>query len=68
MAHSSPSFTTSADKSSLHLQAETTQTRDDKHQLLFDFLKSHPGSTLVYVTLQKVSGGSPSIPNRLELS
>jgi hypothetical protein len=39
---------------SLHLEAVSTASRNDKHDLLLKFLKQHPGSTLVYVTLQKV--------------
>ncbi|RKL17164.1 hypothetical protein BFJ68_g4671 [Fusarium oxysporum] len=44
---------TFADSPSLRLEAEAVKVKDDKYELLFNFLKTHPGSTLIYTTLQK---------------
>lgn len=41
---------------SLRLETISTATNQDKFDLLFKLLQNHPGSTLIYVTLQKVSG------------
>jgi hypothetical protein len=41
--------------SSLRLVIETTATKQDKQPLMFKFLRAHPGPTIIYVTLQKVS-------------
>ncbi|KAH6691338.1 P-loop containing nucleoside triphosphate hydrolase protein [Plectosphaerella plurivora] len=46
-------FRTSPYRPNLHLEAVSTETRNHKHELLLKFLKQHPGSTLIYVTLQK---------------
>ncbi|KAF5012309.1 hypothetical protein FDECE_1618 [Fusarium decemcellulare] len=46
-------FRTSMYRPNLRLEAKATKTKNDKYELLFDFLRTHPGSTLVYVTLQK---------------
>ncbi|KAH7368749.1 P-loop containing nucleoside triphosphate hydrolase protein [Plectosphaerella cucumerina] len=46
-------FRTSPYRPNLHLEAVSTASRNDKHDLLLKFLKQHPGSTLIYVTLQK---------------
>jgi hypothetical protein len=39
---------------SLRLEAEPVKVKKDKYELLYKFLKTHPGSTLIYATLQKV--------------
>lgn len=46
-------FRTSPYRPNLQLLAESVNTKQDKFPKLFKFLKEHPGSTLVYVTLQK---------------
>ncbi|KAJ3548422.1 hypothetical protein NM208_g1006 [Fusarium decemcellulare] len=46
-------FRTSMYRPNLRLEAKPTKTKDDKYKLLFEFLRNHSGSTLVYVTLQK---------------
>ncbi|KAI0133883.1 ATP-dependent DNA helicase recQ [Xylariales sp. AK1849] len=46
-------FRTSPYRPNLQLQAESTQTKQDKYPKLFQFLRQHTGATLVYVTLQK---------------
>ncbi|KAI1016459.1 hypothetical protein LB503_010354 [Fusarium chuoi] len=46
-------FRTSVYRPNLRLEAEAVKAKDDKYELLFKFLKTHPGSTLVYTTLQK---------------
>ncbi|PFH61734.1 hypothetical protein XA68_16455 [Ophiocordyceps unilateralis] len=45
-------FRTSPYRPNLHLDAESVETREDKYQKILDFLKAHPGPSLVYVTLQ----------------
>jgi hypothetical protein len=39
---------------SLRLEATPLATGSEKRKLLFEFLETHPGSSLVYVTQQKV--------------
>ncbi|KAL6916756.1 hypothetical protein FSHL1_008571 [Fusarium sambucinum] len=46
-------FKTSVYRPNLRLEAEAVQAKDDKYSLLYEFLKTHPGSTLIYATLQK---------------
>ncbi|ENH66507.1 ATP-dependent DNA helicase Q-like 3 [Fusarium oxysporum f. sp. cubense race 1] len=46
-------FRTSVYRPNLRLEAEAVKAKDDKYELLFNFLKTHPGSTLIYTTLQK---------------
>ncbi|KAH8673331.1 P-loop containing nucleoside triphosphate hydrolase protein [Xylariales sp. PMI_506] len=46
-------FRTSPYRPNLELNAMAVQTKHDKYELLFQFLKEHRGSTLVYVTLQQ---------------
>lgn len=46
-------FRTSPYRPNLRLLAESVSTKQDKFPKLFKFLREHPGSTLVYVTLQK---------------
>ncbi|CAF3457551.1 unnamed protein product [Fusarium graminearum] len=46
-------FKTSVYRPNLRLEAEAVQAKDDKYGLLYEFLKTHPGSTLIYATLQK---------------
>ncbi|KNB12862.1 hypothetical protein FOXG_12346 [Fusarium oxysporum f. sp. lycopersici 4287] len=46
-------FRTSVYRPNLRLEAEAVKVKDDKYELLFNFLKTHPGSTLIYTTLQK---------------
>ncbi|ORY61587.1 ATP-dependent DNA helicase recQ [Pseudomassariella vexata] len=46
-------FRTSPYRPNLLLEAQATKTKQDKYPLLFKFLEENPGSTLVYVTLQK---------------
>ncbi|OTB14641.1 hypothetical protein K445DRAFT_12890 [Daldinia sp. EC12] len=46
-------FRTSPYRQNLHLLAESVDTKQDKYPKIFDFLRKHPGPTLVYVTLQK---------------
>ncbi|KAF5246150.1 hypothetical protein FANTH_6917 [Fusarium anthophilum] len=46
-------FRTSVYRPNLRLEAEAVKVKDDKYELLFKFLKTHPGSTLIYTTLQK---------------
>lgn len=48
-------FRTSSYRPNLHLQAESYQTKKDSYPKLRKFLKAHPGSTIIYVTLQKQS-------------
>jgi hypothetical protein len=40
---------------SLRLEAKIVEKKDDKYDLLLDFLRNHRGSTLIYVTQQKVA-------------
>ncbi|RFN48070.1 ATP-dependent dna helicase q-like 3 [Fusarium flagelliforme] len=47
-------FRTSVYRPNLRLEAEAVEAKDDKYKLLYEFLKTHPGSTLIYATLQKV--------------
>ncbi|GKU07727.1 atp-dependent dna helicase q 3 [Fusarium langsethiae] len=46
-------FKTSVYRPNLRLEAEAVQAKDDKYSLLYEYLKTHPGSTLIYATLQK---------------
>jgi hypothetical protein len=46
-------FRTSPYRPNLQLEAEPTKSKQDKYPKIFKFLHDHPGSTLVYVTLQK---------------
>ncbi|KAF4978004.1 hypothetical protein FZEAL_5549 [Fusarium zealandicum] len=46
-------FRTSVYRPNLRLEAKATKEKQDKYELLFEFLKTHPGSTLIYVTVQK---------------
>ncbi|KAF5020285.1 hypothetical protein F66182_7661 [Fusarium sp. NRRL 66182] len=46
-------FRTSVYRPNLRLQAAAVKSKEDKHGLLYEFLKTHPGSTLIYATLQK---------------
>lgn len=46
-------YRTSPYRPNLHLEAEAVETKDDKFPRLFQFLRKYPGSTLVYVTLQR---------------
>ncbi|KAK6854151.1 hypothetical protein PG995_009244 [Apiospora arundinis] len=46
-------YRTSPYRPNLHLEAEATPTDKAKTPKLLDYLKSHDGSTLVYVTLQR---------------
>ncbi|KAF4342152.1 ATP-dependent DNA helicase Q-like 3 [Fusarium beomiforme] len=46
-------FRTSVYRPNLRLEAEAVKAKEDKYELLYKFLKSHPGSTLIYTTLQK---------------
>ena len=46
-------FRTSIYRSNLQLSAVSTQTRQELYPMLFDFLKNNPGSSIVYVALQK---------------
>ncbi|KAI1211151.1 ATP-dependent DNA helicase [Annulohypoxylon truncatum] len=46
-------FRTSPYRPNLHLLAESVKTKQDKYPKMFQFLRQHPGPTLVYVTLQK---------------
>ncbi|KAF4455769.1 hypothetical protein F53441_1968 [Fusarium austroafricanum] len=46
-------FRTSVYRPNLRLEAESVQAKQDKYELLYKFLKTHPGSTLIYATLQK---------------
>ncbi|KAM4058367.1 DEAD/DEAH box helicase [Hirsutella rhossiliensis] len=45
-------FRTSPYRPNLHLYAESVQQKQDKFEKTFAFLKSQPGPTLIYVTLQ----------------
>ncbi|KAF4504562.1 hypothetical protein G6O67_008002 [Ophiocordyceps sinensis] len=45
-------FRTSPYRPNLHLHAESVQIKQDKYEKALTFLRSHPGSTLIYVTLQ----------------
>ncbi|KAH8902493.1 ATP-dependent DNA helicase [Coniochaeta sp. PMI_546] len=46
-------FRTSPYRPNLELQAMAVKTKQEKFPLVFDFLREHPGPTLVYVTLQQ---------------
>ncbi|TAQ91468.1 hypothetical protein B7494_g163 [Chlorociboria aeruginascens] len=46
-------FRTSSYRSNLQLLAESAKTKQELYPRLFTFLRSNPGSTIVYVTLQK---------------
>ncbi|KIL86966.1 hypothetical protein FAVG1_09519 [Fusarium avenaceum] len=46
-------FRTSVYRPNLRLEAEPVKVKKDKYELLYKFLKTHPGSTLIYATLQK---------------
>ncbi|KAI1398006.1 ATP-dependent DNA helicase [Hypoxylon fuscum] len=46
-------YRTSPYRPNLQLLAESVPTKQDKYPRLFKFLREHPGSSLVYVTLQK---------------
>lgn len=46
-------FRTSTYRSNLQLLAETGKTKQELYPRLFAFLKENPGSTIIYVTLQK---------------
>lgn len=46
-------FRTSPYRPNLELQAVAVKTKQEKYPLIFDFLRTHPGPTLVYVTLQQ---------------
>ncbi|KAI0120770.1 ATP-dependent DNA helicase [Hypoxylon sp. NC0597] len=46
-------FRTSPYRPNLQLLAESVRTKQDKYPKMFNFLREHPGPTLVYVTLQK---------------
>lgn len=48
-------FRTSPYRPNLELQATPVGTKEDKFPLICDFLRQHPGPTLVYVTLQQQS-------------
>lgn len=53
MVDESHVYRTSPFRSNLKLQAEITHDKEEKYPKLFRFLRENPGSTLVYVTLQK---------------
>lgn len=46
-------YRTSPYRPNLQLLAESTKTKVEKYPKLYKFLKTHPGSTLVYVTQQR---------------
>lgn len=46
-------FRTSPYRPNLELQVAAVKTKQEKYPLIFDFLRKHPGPTLVYVTLQQ---------------
>ena len=46
-------FRTSAYRSNLRLLAESAKRKDDLYPKLFNFLRSNPGPSIVYVTLQR---------------
>ncbi|KAI0887710.1 ATP-dependent DNA helicase [Annulohypoxylon maeteangense] len=46
-------FRSSPYRPNLQLLAESVPTKQDKYPKMFQFLRNHPGPTLVYVTLQK---------------
>ena len=46
-------FRTSTYRSNLRLLAESTATKQELFPRLFGFLRSHPGPSIIYVTLQK---------------
>lgn len=46
-------FRTSTYRPNLQLLAESAKTKQELYPKLFSFLKSHPGPSIVYVTLQK---------------
>lgn len=46
-------FRTSTYRPNLHLLTESAQTKQGFYPKLFSFLRSHPGPSIVYVTLQK---------------
>ncbi|KAF2754477.1 ATP-dependent DNA helicase [Pseudovirgaria hyperparasitica] len=46
-------FRTSTYRSNLHLYAQSYMTKKESYPQLRAFLKAHPGSTIIYVTLQK---------------
>lgn len=46
-------FRTATFRPNLHLQAVAGKTKTELYPQLFDFLRKHKGSTIVYVTLQK---------------
>ncbi|KAI1843782.1 hypothetical protein JX266_010041 [Neoarthrinium moseri] len=46
-------YRTSPYRPNLRLEAEVTWDKQEKYPKLFKFLRKHPGSTLIYVTLQK---------------
>lgn len=48
-------FKTTVYRPNLRLIVEATKTKQDKYPLIFRFLKTHPGPTIIYVTLQKQS-------------
>ncbi|KAI1387130.1 ATP-dependent DNA helicase [Hypoxylon trugodes] len=46
-------FRTSPYRPNLQLLAESVKTKQDKYPRMFEFLREHPGPSLVYVTLHK---------------
>ncbi|PHH91984.1 hypothetical protein CDD83_9431 [Cordyceps sp. RAO-2017] len=48
-------FRTSPYRPNLHLYAESVEQKQDKYEKAFEFLRTHPGPTLIYVTLQAQS-------------
>ncbi|KAF5670007.1 ATP-dependent DNA helicase Q-like 3 [Fusarium heterosporum] len=46
-------FRTSVYRPNLRLEAKAVNVKQDKYELLYEFLKTHPGSTLIYATLQR---------------
>lgn len=46
-------FKTTTYRPNLHLLAESAETKNELYPRLFSFLKKYPGSTIVYVTIQK---------------
>ncbi|OIW32908.1 ATP-dependent DNA helicase [Coniochaeta ligniaria NRRL 30616] len=46
-------FRTSPYRPNLELEAMAVKSKQDKYPLIFDFLRKHPGPTLVYVTQQQ---------------
>ncbi|OAR01377.1 hypothetical protein LLEC1_04929, partial [Akanthomyces lecanii] len=46
-------FRTSIYRPNLNLHVRAVKTKEEKNPLIFQFLKDHPGPTIVYVTLQQ---------------